>query len=190
MAKPSDVVDSLDEAARDTDAVSADDLVEELGRRSIGAMLAVPAALELTPVGVIPGAPTVLAVIVALVAVQILIGRDHFWLPDLLGRQTVAAKKVRKAAEKLRPAAEWADRHLGKHLSWLVAPPAPRIVSVAVLALCATVPALELVPFASSIPMGVIILFGLGLLARDGRVMALAWVCFAAAVYGIWAMWP
>jgi hypothetical protein len=46
------------------------------------------------------------------------------------------------------------------------------------------------VPFASTIPMGTSVLFGLALLTRDGRVMALAWLATAGAVAGIWALWP
>ena len=61
---------------------------------------------------------------------------------------------------------------------------------MAVLLMCMTVPPLEVLPFASSLPMGTIALFGLALVTRDGRLMALAWVAFAAAAAGIWWLWP
>ncbi|PWJ20867.1 exopolysaccharide biosynthesis protein [Jannaschia seohaensis] len=190
MTKPTEIIETLEESATATEEVSADRVAGQLGRRSIGALLAIPAAFELTPIGGLPGVPTLLASIVAVVAMQILIGRRNLWLPDILARRSVGASRLAQATDRLRPAAEWADRHLGGHLPCLVAPPAPRFAAAAILALCATVPGLELVPFASSIPMGTIVLFGLALLARDGRVMALAWACTAAAFGTIWWLWP
>ncbi|WP_298432805.1 exopolysaccharide biosynthesis protein [uncultured Jannaschia sp.] len=190
MSQAEDIVDDLDEAAEGQERVRAGDIADTIGHRGIGALLMLPAALELTPVGGIPGVPTVLALIVATFAVQILLGRDDMWLPDWIERRRIDKSKLDAAVDKMRPAAEWADRHLGRHATWLVDAPAPRVVAVAILALCATVPPLEVVPFASSIPMGTIVLFGLALTMRDGRVMALAWVAFAAALWGVWTLWP
>ncbi|MGB3406427.1 MAG: exopolysaccharide biosynthesis protein, partial [Jannaschia sp.] len=113
MTQPSEVLDALSDATADTDRVSVDRIMDHLGHRSMGALLALPAALEITPVGGIPGVPTVLAAIVALVAVQMLLGRDDLWLPDVLGRRAVTADRMRAAIHRLRPVARWADRHLG-----------------------------------------------------------------------------
>ena len=43
-----------------------------------------------------------------------------------------------------------------------------------VVALCCTVPPLELIPFASSAPMLAIAAFGLAILVRDGLLMLVA----------------
>lgn len=51
--------------------------------------------------------------------------------------------------------------------------------------LCTTVPPLELLPFASSIPMGAIALMGLGLMAQDGLVILFAAV---GALVGLGAL--
>ena len=190
MTKATDILRALDDAAEGQAQVSVGRVNDHVGHRGTGALLMIPAALELTPIGGIPGVPTVLALIISLFAVQILIGRDDMWLPGFLERRNVSAQKLGTAVDKLRPAAEWADRHLGKLLPLVIDPPAPRLVALAILALCATVPVLELVPFASSIPAGTIMLFGLALVTRDGRVMALAWSVFAAACYAVWRFWP
>lgn len=190
MTKASEILDALEEEADGHEAVRVGNINDDIGHRGSGALLALPAALELTPVGAVPGVPTIIALIVALFAVQILFGQEDMWLPGWIERRTISAKRVNGAVKMLRPAAGWSDRHLGRHLHLLVDPPAPRVVAVAILALCCTVPPLELVPFASSLPMGTIVLFGVALLTRDGRVMALAWVAFAGAVAGMWWLWP
>ncbi|KIT14643.1 exopolysaccharide biosynthesis protein [Jannaschia aquimarina] len=186
MGNAQDPVDALDDAADGQDRVALGDINEELGRRSLGAVLALPAALELTPIGGVPGIPTTLALIVAIFAVQIALGRDRMWLPGFLSRREMSADKLQEAADHLRKPAAWADRHFGAHLTWLVDPPAPRFAALAILALCATVPPLEVIPFASSIPMGTIVLFGVAMILRDGRVMALAWTATFAAAISVW----
>lgn len=194
MTKALDMIDALRVAAEeDRDGngdVRADDITEELGQRGVGAFIMVPAALELSPIGGIPGIPTVLAIIVIIFCIQIVLGRSEMWLPGILARRTVSASKLSAAADKLEPAARWADRHLSRHLSLLVEDPAPRIAAIAVILLCLTVPPLELIPFASSIPMGTAVLFGLALIVRDGRVMALAMIAFFASAWGVWSLWP
>ena len=190
MTHPTEVVDALYEAADEGNPVTAERIADHLDRRGIGALLLVPAAIEMTPIGGIPGLPTLLAATVALFAAQILIGRKDLWLPGILGRRTVDADRLRTAADWLRPIAEWADRHLGRHMPVLTTPPASRIAALAIILLCCTVPALELVPFASTLPMAAAALFGLALLTQDGRVMALAWAATLGAAYGVWALWP
>ncbi|MFD1483588.1 exopolysaccharide biosynthesis protein [Paracoccus nototheniae] len=49
-----------------------------------------------------------------------------------------------------------------------------RVVALLCILLCTAVPPLELLPFASSIPMGAIALMGLGLMVRDGLVILIA----------------
>jgi hypothetical protein len=191
VTKPSEVTDALDEAAdQGGDEVSADEIAGHLDQRGIGALLMLPGAIELTPIGGIPGVPTVLAAIAALFAAQVLIGREDLWLPGILGKRAVTAERLRKASDWLRPLANWADRHLGRHFDFMTRSAGVRLAAGAIIALCLTVPALELVPFASSAPMSTASLFGLALLTRDGRVMALAWAATIAAVIAIVMLWP
>lgn len=189
MSKAGEILDTLGEASA-AESVSVGEINERVGHRGTGALLAVPAALELTPIGAVPGVPTAIALVIALVAVQVALGREDMWLPGWIARRSVSGTTLRGAVHTLRRAAAWSDRHLGRHLHVLVDGPAPRVAAIAILALCATVPPLELVPFASSLPMAAIILFGLALLTRDGRVMAVAWAAFAGAAFGLWALWP
>ena len=186
MSNAAAIVTSLRDAAAEGNPVSVETILDHFDRRSLGALIMVPALLEMTPIGGIPGLPTVLALIIAIFAAQIALGREDMWLPGFITRRTVDCHKIDAAADKLAPAARWADQHFGQHLEILIRPPAPRVAAVAVLSLCLTVPPLEIVPFASTIPMATIAAFGLALLMRDGRLMALAWAVYAAALFGIW----
>ncbi|MEM7489052.1 MAG: exopolysaccharide biosynthesis protein [Pseudomonadota bacterium] len=182
MAQAMEMVEQLDRLADERDRPSIGDVSERLGKRSVGALIALPALLEITPIGGIPGVPTLLALVIATFAVQIAFGRDHLWLPDLLDRRNVSGARVKASAAKLRPLARWADTHFGRHIRALMQAPMQRLVAVAIVLLCLTVPPLELVPFASTIPMATIAIFGLGLLFQDGRLIVAGWLAFAGAM--------
>jgi hypothetical protein len=118
--------------------------------------------------------PSFLALFIALVAVQLLLGKDHLWLPRFIQRRSVSAGKLHDAADRLNPVAARLDRWFHGRMARFVRQPWPRIAAGIVIALCLTVPPLKLVPFASTAPMLAIAAFGLALLVRDGLLMIAA----------------
>ena len=166
-----DVLGELDELAANHDEVRVADVLDEFGARSFGPFIMIPAVLEITPVGGIPGVPTVLALFIALIAVQLLIGRDHVWMPQFVQRRAVGSKKLHKAVGKLKGMANFLDRHSKGRLEGLTKGTAIKLVAAVIIALCCTVPPLEFLPFASTIPMLAIAVLGLALTVRDGALL-------------------
>ncbi|MXP10106.1 exopolysaccharide biosynthesis protein [Pseudoblastomonas halimionae] len=169
-----DILDALEELASDNDRVSIADTVEAFGARSWGPLIMVPALIELTPIGGIPGVPTFLATVIALVAVQMIFGQDHLWMPGFVEDRCVEADKLDKASDKLRPIGKRLDSWFHGRWRRFTENPWNKIAGVLILLLCATVPPLELLPFASSAPMLAIACFGLALMVRDGLLMLVA----------------
>ena len=178
-----EVLDELDELADGGDKVCVRDVLDDFGGRSFGPFMMIPAMLELTPVGAIPGVPTFLAVIISLVAVQLALGKDHIWMPAVIQSRAVESEKLHKAVAKLRGIAEWLDDHSQGRLEFLTEGVWLRLAAVVVILLCMTVLPLEVLPFASSLPMLAIVMIGLSLTVRDGALM-LAALCFAALAFG------
>ena len=156
--------------------VSVHQIREEIGERSFGPFLLIPSLIELSPIGGIPGVPTVLALVVSVFSIQIAFG---MWLPNFVENRTMPGDKLQRGLDFLRPVAFWVDKVLKPRLRWITKPPALQVIAVFCLLLAAMVPPLEIVPFASSLPMGAIGLFGLALMVRDGVVAILAG-CLAA----------
>ncbi|ANU06679.1 exopolysaccharide biosynthesis protein [Paraurantiacibacter namhicola] len=179
-----DILDNLSEQASDGKPVSVGDIAHTFGARTFGPAIMVPALLELTPVGAIPGVPTTLAAIIALVAAQKMLGMSHLWIPGFLKRREVSAEKMDKAVGKLRPLAKFMDKHFHGRLERLTHAPFSRIAAGVVILLCCTVPFLEVLPFASSGPMLAIAMFGLAVLVRDGALMIVALLISAIAMLG------
>lgn len=168
-----DILGHLRQLGEDRDEVSVFDALDSLGNRGFGPFIFVPALIEVSPIGAIPGVPSLLAAIVGILAAQMLLGRRQIWMPDLLGRRSVSGDSMGKAVDKLCPLAQRLDRWFPGRLPRLTGRPAARLAAVLILLLCLAVPPLELVPFAASAPMAVIAMLGLALTLRDGVLMAL-----------------
>lgn len=179
------LVDKLRALARREQRVTAGCVADAMGTRGYGPFLLVPALLELSPLGGVPGVPMLLAGVVALFAAQMLFGRQQVWMPQWLRRRAVAGGRLSTALDRLQPVTRFLDRHCHRRLSMLTRGPFVRIAAAAVIALACLAPPLELVPFASSVPMLAIALFGLALLVRDGVLMLAAALGSGAAVVAV-----
>ena len=171
-----DVVGGLEELGEKNGEVSLGDALDAFGHRSFAPLLIVLPLVELSPLGGIPGFPTALAVIIGLIAVQLLFGREHVWLPDMIENRKVDGGKLAKGMHKLDRAAEWIDNHIGDRLDWMLSGIWPQIAAFVILLLCLSVPPLEFLPFASSVPMIAVACIGLALLVRDGLLLLVAMV--------------
>lgn len=179
-----ETVEVLEQIAHEHKRVCIGDVLDEFGRRSFGPMLLLPALIELSPLGGIPGVPSLLALICATVAGQLLLGADHVWLPDFIQRRDVRSGRVMLAAKKLEGVAAWLDARFHGRWKRFTGQKMRRIAAVFILLLCALVPPLELLPFASSGPMLAIAAFGLAILVRDGLLL-LAACAISLAVFGL-----
>ena len=178
-----EILDRFDELAQQGTRVAVADLVDAVGTRSYGPFLVVPALIELSPVGGVPGVPTALAAVVVLFAAQMLFGRRRLWMPGWVARRSLGAQRLARLVAAVRPMAQRMDRWFHGRLRALTSGIGLRVAALACIALALLVPPLELFPFASSAPMGAIALIGLALLVRDGVLMIAASLLAGLAVW-------
>ena len=180
-----EVLDSIDSAAAGGGKVSFGDVFQAVGQRSFGPLLLLAGLVMLAPVvGDIPGVPTAMAIVVLLIAGQLLLRREHFWLPRWLLDRSIGARKVKKAAGWLRKPARFIDRFLRPRLEALVRGPGEYAIAVVAIAIALFTPAMEVVPFSANGAGAVLTAFGLALIARDGLV-ALVALLLAALTAGL-----
>ena len=179
-----EVLDRLKELGEQARAEKAKlgDMLEALGQRAYGPFFIIFPLIDISPVGGIPGLPTAMAVVMILLAVQLILGRKHLWLPGFLANRGLKGKKLVKVADKTRPIARRMDQWFHGRLPALTKGPMVKVAGVAVVLLCLTVPPLELLPFASTAPMAAIMAFGIALLVRDGLLMIVACTLSVGAV--------
>lgn len=159
-------------------------MIKVVGERSFAPLLVFTGLLVLSPLSGIPGMPTLVATIVILTSGQLLFGRDHFWLPDRVLRQSISRKKFEKALKLARPASRFVDRFLRPRLTGLTRGIGTYLIAVACLFIAVTMPPMEVLPFAASIAGAAIAAFGLSLMARDG-VMAIVALVFSGTLAAV-----
>lgn len=154
--------------------VSIGDMLDAFDKRGFAPLLLVPGLLALGPTGAIPGMSIATATIIILVALQILVGADHPWLPQRAQSVHFPHDKLERLVEKSRPVARFVDRFLEHRLTTLTDGILGRLGAIFCIAMAATMYPLALVPFGVTLPAAAIVVFSLGLAARDGVMVIVA----------------
>lgn len=169
-------------AVKAGDRVSVREVYCAIGERSFGPLLLAAGLLGMTPVSAIPGAPTVLAVVTLLIAGQLLLGRRTLWLPRRLLDLSVRGDRLKATVRIARKPARLVDRVVKPRLAVLTGGLADRIVAATCVLVALAVPPLELLPFVAFVPATAIAAFGLGLVARDGLLILIAFAASAGTL--------
>jgi hypothetical protein len=169
------------------DGLTISELMECVGRRAYGPLLLVIGLFSISPATIVPGMTWLSALLTLLIAGQMALGLKKPWLPRKVLNTCVPDKQLKAGLEKAQPWAARIDAVLKPRLEFLVHPPFVNGIAVlCVLAALITFP-LGLLPLAPLLPGAAVVFFGLGMMARDGLMLALG----GAAVTGACALaWP
>jgi hypothetical protein len=179
------LLDRIGEADDTRGRVSMSAIMDAIGRRSFGPLILFAGLVALSPVGDIPGTPTIIGVFVLLIAVQLLFRRDYFWLPRWLLERSVSVKRLRKSLDWLRRPARWVDRFLRPRLSFFSTPAGVVVIAVLCCIIGLALPVMDFVPFTGSAAGLALTGLGLSLIAHDG---VFAVVAIVATLSGIGAV--
>jgi hypothetical protein len=117
-----------------------------------------------------PPIPLVCGLLLALVAIQIIFGRDAPWLPRQLLNRSVARTDVERAVGRAIPVFRRLERFSRPRMTFLDTPLTMRLMGAVILVL--SLGLLFAPPFVGQIPLGLAVcLVGLGLVERDGLVV-------------------
>jgi hypothetical protein len=177
------MLDDLAGAGEQSERVAVADVMATVGQRSFGPLLLVPGLIVLSPIAGIPGVGSAAGVAVLLIAGQLLIGCDSFWLPNFIRKRTVERERIEKSVETLRPVARVVDKVLRPRLGLLTRRPFTYVVAATCVALGLMLPVLDMVPFTSLVPAAAITAFGLAIVAHDGALAVAAFVLSLASLY-------
>jgi hypothetical protein len=175
------LLNRLDKAATG-ERVDVESMMEAVGRSSFGALLLLGGLVTLSPLDIVPGIPTLIALGVLLVCGQLLAGRRHFWLPAWLLRQSIRRQRFRRALTWLKKPARFGDRLVRPRLTALANDAAVKVIAVACIVVALAMPVMEVVPFSANLAGIALTAFGLAVIAHDGL---LALVAFAATAAGV-----
>lgn len=183
----SGLLDRIDSNAEDKGDITLGEIVEAVGRRSFGPMLLLVGVIMASPISGVPGMPTTMGIILLLIAVQLLLRKEHFWLPKWMLKRSADTSKIYRTLRHLRPVASFVDRILRPRLPLFSEGISIYVIAVVCVLVGVTMPMMELVPFSVHGAGVAMTAFGLALIARDGLVGLIAFVVtaivYALAVY-------
>ncbi|MAP93870.1 MAG: polysaccharide synthesis protein exod [Ponticaulis sp.] len=156
------------------ETVSVVRLLRIVGQRSYGPLIMLLGFIAVSPLTIIPGATWLVALLTLLITGQIVVGMSRPWIPKQVLEYKFKRELLLKGAESARGWASVFDRILKPRLSFLTRKPFIQLVALMCVAAALVTFPLGLVPFGPLLPGLTILVFGLGLIARDGIVVLLA----------------
>jgi hypothetical protein len=154
--------------------VSLGDIAGALGDRGLGLIVLVLALPNIVPGPVMPGFSTVFGLPIALLSVRLIERNPKPHLPAWVTRRAVRRARFRALVTRAAPLLRRIEKVLRPRPSWLTSSTGLRVIGVAVL-VSGVLLALP-VPFGNWFPGLAIALLALGLLEKDGRMLALGLV--------------
>lgn len=172
-----------EQLASRTDRVSIGELLDGLGRASLGLGLIVPSLLALIP---LPGPFGILfGTMIGAIAVQVMMGEPRLRLPRFLAVRTVPPTAVGTALRRFAAPLQWAERLSTPRRLLPLTGRVARVVLAAPLLIMAMTLALP-IPLGNGLPAIAVIVFALGFMERDGlAILAALGLCVVALVWTV-----
>ncbi|MFT4901925.1 MAG: hypothetical protein ACI81V_001205 [Lentimonas sp.] len=166
----------------DEQGPSIGEMTSAVGEKGFGLILLVLALPSALPVPA-PGYSTPFGIVITLVALQMLFGRDTLWLPQRLRVIRIKPSLARKMLGAATKFLHYSERWIRPRQRWIrsKAGQAALALVIIVMANLMILP----IPLTNTAPAMVIFLIGIGLAEEDGllAIMAFALGCAAIALY-------
>ena len=175
-----DILDAAIEQAKDG-RITLGALLVAWGDRSYGPLFIALGFFAGTPLSIFPGMSAATGAVIAIVALQMIFGMAHIWLPGPVLRQSVALKSLIDARDKSQGPLDVIDRIITRRWAWATGEAMRRAAAIIVFLLALVMIPFDAVPFIVAAPSWGVVLFGLAIAARDGLIMLVA----MAAALGI-----
>lgn len=181
----SEVLDQLESAAHG-ESIAVEEVIEKLGRKSFASLMLLFSLVSTSPASAIPGLTATVAVIVFLLVVQMMIGRDCVWLPSFITRRRMSTTKLCKGIDWLRKPVRFIEKIFRARFIFLLQRPWIWLPLSLILVLTLFMPFMEVIPTSGSIASAVIALFAASLLTRDGVLVVLSLILLLAVPVAVW----
>ncbi|MDX8353904.1 exopolysaccharide biosynthesis protein [Cognatiyoonia sp. IB215182] len=172
--------------AADKEQVSVAQILKILGARGHGPIILTLAGLMMLPTGMLPFMPSIIGILISLTAFEMLVGGQGVSVPGRVGRIMINAQMLRAGLDRAAPIFDRLGRLMHPRAQFLVhnklALTAIAVVLLMISGTMIIVGAIPGLPFILCVP---VLLFGLGLTAGDGVVVALALVACIGAGLGV-----
>ena len=156
----------------ESEKVSVRGILDALDARSFGLAVLLFALPSVVPMP--PGVPTVVGIILLIVAVQMVIGRHELWLPGILSKREFDRKSLVSAFEGLAPKLAIIERIMKPRLLFMTGRVGSVLIGIIVLVMAVVL----ILALACAV-------LGLGLAQRDGVLVLIGLVTSVVAMVAV-----
>jgi hypothetical protein len=154
-------------------SITVEEVLEQIGRRAYGPLLLVIGLISISPAALLPGSTSIFATITLLIALQLLFHRKRPWMPQFALRMKLSEAKLDKFIRFCRPTTKLIDKVIRPRLTFLSEQPWVTVIALLIVCAALVTYPLSFIPIAPLLPGLAISVFGLGLTARDGLLLAI-----------------
>ena len=167
------LTDVLEKIAEDTsgEKTTINDVVKALQSRGLGPLLIAPSAIAIFPTSAIPGVPTLCALTILMVSLQLAFGKTQPWLPKTLRELQLSREKLRKGVDVSTKYTKKIDKLFKPRWQWMTNPITLRLCALLAGCTALLMIPLEMVPFAAMLPAIAVALIGVALSTEDGLLL-------------------
>lgn len=166
----------------ESEKVSVAEILDALDARSFGLAVLLFSLPSVVPMP--PGVPTVVGIILLIVSIQMVIGREDLWLPSILSKRTFERKSLVGAFTGLAPKLAVIERVMKPRLLFMTGRVGSIFIGVIVLVM-AFVLVLPLPPGGNFPPALACAVLGMGLAQRDGVIVLIGLVVSVVALIAV-----
>jgi len=158
--------------------LSLHEVVDRFGERGFGALILVLALVAMIPWP--PGGKALFALAIILMAVQLTLLRHEVWLPVWAGKASVSRGFYRSASGKIMGTVRRFESLSRPRLLFMTGKIADILIGVVAVLMALMMGTSA--PLIDVLPDLALVLFGLGLMARDGVILIGAWVMVGVSI--------
>ncbi len=149
--------------------LSLDDLIRQVGDKGYGILLVLLALPSAIPVPA-AGYSTPFGILLAILGLQMLLGRKTLWLPKWAKSKTIKSAFAVKMFRTAHKVFHFIERFVQPRLSWIAGPWGIPLMGLLVILMAALM--ILPIPLTNTAPAAVIFLIGTGLTEDDGLIAA------------------
>jgi hypothetical protein len=183
----SPIYDTLREAIREGvgEKATAGEIVDALGERAFGLSIIVVMAPVCLPMP--PGVPTIAGVVLAMFALQLILGFKRPWLPGWVRRLSITRRKLLAGIDNLEHRLRWVDSIARPRWKFMTRGLGARLIGLVLLVLAGIL--ILPIPFLGNLPPALAAsILALALAQRDGLIALVGFIASALAVTFTWTL--
>ena len=162
------------------------EILQTFRHRGFGTLLVLPSLIVILPTGAVPMIPAICGVMIAFICVQMMLGREHPWLPQRIMEFKIPRRRLETGIEKSLPATKLLDRYIYARFRFLTNNLSKRLTAALCFVLSLVMISIGFIPMLPATLALPIFFFGLGYVVRDGLIIGLGYFTIAGSYVGLY----